>query len=49
MQDRVCAVVVTVFEEGEVTISPGLGDATATVYGCDLSEGYIRVNADYTS
>lgn len=36
-------------DEVDITISLGLGDATATVYGCDLSEGYIRVNADYTS
>ncbi|HWL41733.1 MAG TPA: bifunctional glutamate N-acetyltransferase/amino-acid acetyltransferase ArgJ [Ilumatobacter sp.] len=25
------------------------GDATATVWGCDLSDGYIRINADYTT
>ncbi|TJZ95877.1 bifunctional glutamate N-acetyltransferase/amino-acid acetyltransferase ArgJ [Actinacidiphila oryziradicis] len=36
-------------DEVDITISLGLGGATATVYGCDLSEGYIRVNADYTS
>ena len=36
-------------DEVDIAISLGLGDATATVYGCDLSAGYIRVNADYTS
>lgn len=36
-------------DEVDITVSLGLGDATATVYGCDLTEGYIRVNADYTS
>jgi glutamate N-acetyltransferase / amino-acid N-acetyltransferase len=33
----------------EVTISVnlGIGDSTATVWGCDLTEGYIKVNALY--
>ncbi len=25
------------------------GDATATVWGCDLTDGYVRINADYTT
>jgi glutamate N-acetyltransferase/amino-acid N-acetyltransferase len=25
------------------------GDAEATVWGCDLSAGYVRINADYTT
>jgi glutamate N-acetyltransferase/amino-acid N-acetyltransferase len=25
------------------------GDASATVWGCDLTDGYIRINADYTT
>ncbi|MGB3412210.1 MAG: bifunctional glutamate N-acetyltransferase/amino-acid acetyltransferase ArgJ [Microthrixaceae bacterium] len=35
----------------EVLISVGLGiaEGTATVYGCDLSDGYVRINADYTT
>lgn len=35
----------------EVTIGVGLGLAagTATVWGCDLSDGYVRINADYTT
>ncbi|MFI9024142.1 bifunctional glutamate N-acetyltransferase/amino-acid acetyltransferase ArgJ [Streptomyces sp. NPDC053560] len=36
-------------DEVDITIGLGTGDATATVYGCDLTEGYIRVNADYTT
>lgn len=34
-----------------VTIGATLntGDATATVWGCDLTDGYIRINADYTT
>jgi glutamate N-acetyltransferase / amino-acid N-acetyltransferase len=32
-----------------VNVSLGCGAATATVYGCDLSDGYIRINADYTT
>ena len=27
----------------------GTGAAEATVYGCDLSAGYVRINADYTT
>lgn len=36
---------------GEVSIEVGLGigDGAFTVYGCDLTEGYIRINADYTT
>lgn len=26
-----------------------IGDATFTAYGCDLTDGYIRINADYTT
>ena len=40
---------------GEVLISVDLGvdrsdnAAAWTVYGCDLSDGYVRINADYTT
>jgi len=27
----------------------GLAGTSATVYGCDLSDGYVRINADYTT
>ena len=35
----------------EVTIHVSLhtGSATATVWGCDLTDGYVRINADYTT
>lgn len=36
-------------DEVDIVIGLGLGDAAVTVYGCDLTEGYIRVNADYTT
>ncbi|WP_078648812.1 bifunctional glutamate N-acetyltransferase/amino-acid acetyltransferase ArgJ [Streptomyces ochraceiscleroticus] len=36
-------------DEVDISIGLGLGAAAATVYGCDLTEGYIRVNADYTT
>ncbi|MEU9504555.1 bifunctional glutamate N-acetyltransferase/amino-acid acetyltransferase ArgJ [Streptomyces sp. NPDC048196] len=35
--------------EVAIIITLGLGTAEATVYGCDLSAGYVRVNADYTT
>ncbi|MEZ5216975.1 MAG: bifunctional glutamate N-acetyltransferase/amino-acid acetyltransferase ArgJ [Ilumatobacteraceae bacterium] len=27
----------------------GIADGSATVWGCDLSDGYVRINADYTT
>ncbi|MEU1785390.1 bifunctional glutamate N-acetyltransferase/amino-acid acetyltransferase ArgJ [Streptomyces sparsogenes] len=36
-------------DEVDIVIALGLGEAEATVYGCDLSAGYIRINADYTT
>ena len=30
-------------------IAPGAAGASATVYGCDLTDGYVRINADYTT
>ena len=32
-----------------IHVSLGTGPASATVWGCDLSDGYIRINADYTT
>lgn len=31
-----------------VSLATG-GTATATVWGCDLTDGYVRINADYTT
>ena len=31
-----------------VSLATG-GNAAATVWGCDLSDGYVRINADYTT
>ncbi|WP_329558491.1 bifunctional ornithine acetyltransferase/N-acetylglutamate synthase [Streptomyces uncialis] len=36
-------------DEVDIVITLGVGEAEATVYGCDLSAGYIRINADYTT
>lgn len=36
-------------DEVDIAVTLGTGTAEATVYGCDLSAGYIRVNADYTT
>jgi glutamate N-acetyltransferase / amino-acid N-acetyltransferase len=33
----------------EITVTAGTGSASATVWGCDLSDGYVRINADYTT
>jgi len=32
-----------------VSVSLGLGDAQATVWGCDLSYEYVRINGEYTT
>ena len=33
----------------EIDITLGTGRATATVWGCDLTAEYVRINADYTT
>lgn len=39
------------FEQPEIEIAAtlGLGDGKAEAWGCDLSEEYVRINADYTT
>jgi glutamate N-acetyltransferase/amino-acid N-acetyltransferase len=32
-----------------IDVSLGLAAGSATVYGCDLSDQYVRINADYTT
>jgi glutamate N-acetyltransferase/amino-acid N-acetyltransferase len=32
-----------------IHVSLGTGASSATVWGCDLTAGYVRINADYTS
>lgn len=36
-------------EEVKISVDLGLGDGAATAWGCDLTEGYVRINADYTT
>ncbi|GAB2603567.1 bifunctional glutamate N-acetyltransferase/amino-acid acetyltransferase ArgJ [Streptomyces capparidis] len=36
-------------DEVGITVDLGLGGGEATVYGCDLSAGYVHVNAEYTT
>lgn len=36
-------------EHVEIVVSMGVGEAGATAYGCDLTEGYIEENAAYYS
>jgi glutamate N-acetyltransferase/amino-acid N-acetyltransferase len=33
----------------EIDVELGTGEAEATVFGCDLSAEYVRINADYTT
>ena len=32
-----------------IHVSLGTGNESATVWGCDLTDGYVRINADYTT
>lgn len=32
-----------------IGVDLGVADGTATVWGCDLTDGYVRINADYTT
>jgi glutamate N-acetyltransferase/amino-acid N-acetyltransferase len=36
-------------ERVDITVRLGTGDASVSVYGCDLSADYVRINADYTT
>jgi len=36
-------------EEVKISVDLGLGDGMATAWGCDLSEEYVRFNAEYTT
>ena len=36
-------------DEIEIKVDLGLGEGTSTVYTCDLTHGYIDINADYRS
>jgi glutamate N-acetyltransferase/amino-acid N-acetyltransferase len=49
--DAVLARLAEVLQADEVEITVGLatGEASARVWGCDLADGYVRINADYTT
>jgi len=32
-----------------ITVNLGIAEGSFTVYGCDLSEGYVEINSSYTS
>jgi glutamate N-acetyltransferase/amino-acid N-acetyltransferase len=32
-----------------IHVSLGIASGASTVWGCDLSDGYVRINADYTT
>ncbi|WP_225098602.1 bifunctional glutamate N-acetyltransferase/amino-acid acetyltransferase ArgJ [Streptomyces sp. CoH27] len=36
-------------DEVVIRVDLGIGDGAFTVYGCDLTEGYVKINADYTT
>jgi len=36
-------------DEVRIHVSLQTGQATSTVWGCDLTDGYVRINADYTT
>ena len=36
-------------DEIEIGVDLGMGDGKATVWTCDLTHGYIEINADYRS
>jgi glutamate N-acetyltransferase/amino-acid N-acetyltransferase len=36
-------------DEVRIHVSLHTGEASATVWGCDLTDGYVRINADYTT
>lgn len=36
-------------DEVRIHVTLGTGDDRCTVWGCDLTDGYVRINADYTT
>ncbi len=36
-------------DEVVITVGLGIAEGAFTVYGCDLTEGYVKINADYTT
>ncbi len=36
-------------DEVRISVDLGIADGSWTVYGCDLTDGYVRINADYTT
>ena len=36
-------------DEVHIEVDLGIAEGAWTVYGCDLSDGYVRINADYTT
>jgi glutamate N-acetyltransferase/amino-acid N-acetyltransferase len=36
-------------DEVRIHVSLHTGQAASTVWGCDLTDGYVRINADYTT
>jgi N-acetylglutamate synthase/N-acetylornithine aminotransferase len=46
---RVAKSIVNSPDEIAIRVSLGLGDAKATVWGCDLTPDYIRINGTYTT
>lgn len=36
-------------DEVVISVELGIGSSSWRVYGCDLSDGYVRINADYTT
>ena len=49
--EQVLAAATEQMRGGEVviTVDLSIADGAFTVYGCDLTDGYIRINADYTT
>ena len=36
-------------DEVHIGVDLGIAGGAWTVYGCDLTDGYVRINADYTT
>lgn len=47
--DRARASALLAEDPSRIRIDLGLGDATATLWTCDFSAEYVRINADYTT
>ena len=47
--DQDCAIEALGASDIDIDINLNIGEASATIYTCDLTYDYVRINAEYTT